>query len=450
LAAGHAGLAYGSAFALQEQSGSGLGNAFAGGAAVAEDAATIFTNPAGMSRLAGMQAVAVGSLICLETKFGNNGSLPAALQTLGGDGGDAGGCSGVPAMYFALPINQQWSAGIGVNAPFGLKTEYDSDWIGRFQGVKSKIETINVNPAVSFKVSDMVSIGGGANYQHLKAELTSRANYAGAIFQAAAIGQVPPAASAPIVAAYAGAQSDVKITGNDGSWGWNIGVLVNVDPQTRFGASYRSKIKYDVSGSAEFSNPPVPALPPSLAPIAGALSNAINSGRLANGDIKISIELPDTGNVSFFRQIDSKWDVMADLQYTGWSTVQNLTVVRSTGALLLNTPENFRDTWRASVGANYHYNDQWMFRGGLAFDQSPVRDAQRTPRLPDNDRTWISFGAQYKFSPQLLLDAGYTYIFVKDPGINQNAGDTPTFGLISGTYKSNVNIVAVQATYTFK
>jgi long-chain fatty acid transport protein len=404
-----------------------------------------------MSRLPGMQAVVAGSLICLESKFSDNGSQPAsALQALGGNGGDAGSCAVVPALYFAVPINNQWSAGIGVNAPFGLKTEYDSDWIGRFQAIKSKIETINVNPAVSFKASDMVTIGGGANYQHIKAELTSRANYAGAIAQAAAIGQVPPAAAGPIVAAYAGAQSDVKITGNDGAWGWNVGVLVNVDPQTRFGASYRSTIKYNVSGSAEFFNPPVPALPASLAPTAGALSSALNSTRLANGDVNVALKVPDTANVSIFRQIDSKWDVMGDVQYTGWSSVQNLTVVRSTGVVLLNTPENFRDTWRASVGANYHYNDQWMFRGGLAFDQSPVRDAQRTPRLPDNDRTWISIGAQYKFSPQLLLDAGYTYIFVKDPGINQNAGDTPTFGLISGTYKSNVNIVAAQLTYTFK
>jgi long-chain fatty acid transport protein len=453
LAAGHAGFAYGAAFALQEQSGSGLGNAFAGGAAVAEDASTIFTNPAGMSRLTNMQAVVAGSLICPQAKFSDNGSQAAAFQPLGGNGGDAGSCAGVPAMYLASPINQQWSVGIGVNAPFGLATEYDSDWIGRFQAVKSKIETINVNPAVSFKASDMVTIGGGANYQHLKVELTKRVNYAGAIGQAAqlaaAAGQIPAAAIPPILAAYAGAQSDAKITGNDGSWGWNIGVLVNVDPQTRFGASYRSKIKYDVSGSAEFSNPPVPTLPATLAPIAALLSNALNSSRLANGDIKISIELPDTGNVSIFRQIDNKWDVMADVQYTGWSTVQNLTVVRSTGAELLNTPENFRDTWRASVGANYHYSDQWMFRGGLAFDQSPVRDAQRTPSLPDNDRTWISVGAQYKFSPQLVLDAGYTFIFIKDPSMNQNAGSTPTSGLISGTYKNNVNIVAVQATYTF-
>ncbi len=453
LAAGHAGLAYGSAFALQEQSGSGLGNAFAGGAAAADDASTIFTNPAGMSRLPGMQAAAAGSLICPSAKFHNSGSLPATFQSLGGDGGDAGACAGVPALYLAVPVNSQWSAGIGVNAPFGLKTEYDSDWIGRFQAVKSKVETINVNPAVSFKVSDMVSIGGGANYQHIKAELTNRVNYAGAIGQAAAAaaaaGQIPAAAITPILTAYAGAQTDAKVTGNDGAWGWNIGVLVNIDPQTRLGAAYRSKVKYDVSGSAEFSNPAIPALPASLAPVAAALSGAVNNV-LKNGDVKLRLEVPDTANISIFRQLDSRWDVMADAQYTGWDSVQNLTVVRDTGATLSNTPENFRNTWRGSVGANYHYSDQWMFRGGLAYDQSPIRDAQRTPRLPDNNRTWVSFGAQYKFSPQIVIDMGYTYIFIKDSGMNQNAGSTAGSGLISGNYKANVNIAAAQLTYTFK
>src|SRR5450631_1628517 len=198
LAAGHTGLAYGSAFALQEQSGSGLGNAFAGGAASAEDASTIFTNPAGMSRLTNTQAVIAGSLICPSAKFSNSASLPAALQPLGGDGGDAGSCAGVPAAYLAVPINNQWSVGLGVNAPFGLKTEYDSDWLGRFQAVKSKVETLNVNPAVSFKASDMVTIGGGASYQHIRATLSHKVNYAGAIAQAgqqaAAAGQIPAAA----------------------------------------------------------------------------------------------------------------------------------------------------------------------------------------------------------------------------------------------------------------
>jgi long-chain fatty acid transport protein len=453
LAAGHAGLVHGSAFALQEQSGSGLGNAFAGGAASAEDASTVYTNPAGMSRLPNIQAAIAGSLICPSAKFRDSGSQPAAFQPLGGDGGDAGSCAAVPALYLAVPINSQWSLGLGINVPFGLKTEYDPEWIGRYQAVESKLDTINVNPAVSFKVSDMVTIGGGVNYQHIKATLSNKVNYAAAIGQAAqqaaAAGQIPPAAIMPILGAYAGSESDASVTGNDGAWGWNLGVLVNIDPQTRFGASYRSKIKYDVAGSASINNPPVPALPATLAPVAAALANAVN-GVLASGDVTLALEVPDTGNLSLFRQIDSKWDVMGDIQYTGWSSVQNLTVVRSTGAVLSTTPENFRNTWRASVGANYHYTDQWTFRGGLAFDQSPIRDAERTPRLPDNDRTWISVGAQYKFSPQLALDAGYTYIFVKDPDINQNEGSTAANGLVSGTYKNNVNILAAQLTYTFK
>jgi long-chain fatty acid transport protein len=124
--------------------------------------------------------------------------------------------------------------------------------------------------------------------------------------------------------------------------------------------------------------------------------------------------------------------------------------VRTTGVVLSTTPENFRDTYRFSVGANYRYSDNWIFRGGLAYDQSPVRDAERTPRLPDNDRTWIALGVQYKISPQWAVDLAYAYIFIKDAGINQNAGNTAAYGLINGSYNSNVNIFGLQVTYTMK
>jgi long-chain fatty acid transport protein len=449
VAAGHA---LGSAFALQEQSGSGLGNAFAGGAASAEDASTIYSNPAGMSRLPGIQGVVAGSLICPSTKFSDSGSQAAALQPLGGSGGDAGTCVGIPAVYLAVPIDKQWAFGLGVNVPFGLKTNYDSDWLGRFQAIESKVETINVNPALSFKVSDMVTIGGGANWQRIKATLTKNVNYAAAIGQAAqqaaAAGQIQPAVIPPILAGYAGAQSSAKVTGDDTGWGWNVGVLIEPDKQTRIGAAYRSSIKYTVSGSASFNNPPVPALGP-LTPIAALLANGVN-GVLANGDVTLQLKVPESANLSIFRQIDDKWDVMGDIQYTGWSSFQNLTIVRSTGALLSNTVENFRNTWRGAIGANYHYTDQWMFRGGIAHDQSPVNNTDRTPRLPDNDRTWFSVGAQYKFSPQLWMDFGYTFIYIKNPSINQNDTSTAANGLISGNYHSNVNLAALQLTYTFK
>jgi long-chain fatty acid transport protein len=447
------GQAFGSAFALQEQSGSGLGNAFAGGAAAAEDASTVYWNPAGMSRMPGIQAAGAATLVCLSAKFHDSASQPAALQPLGGNGGDAGDCNVVPAAYLVVPVQKQWAFGIGVNVPFGLKTEYDSDWLGRFQAIESKVETYNINPSLSWKPTDNFTIGAGVNYQHLKATLTSDVNYAGAIATAAqtaaAAGLIPPAAVAPVVGAYTGSSSFVKVTGNDNGWGWDIGVLWELDKNTRFGATYRSSIKYTVRGSVDFSNPAIPSsLPPPLVPVATALSNGVNAV-LANGDISLDIKLPSTTNVSFFKAVD-RWDWMADLQFTNWNSVKNLTIVRSTGSVLQNTPENFKNTWRGSIGANYHYSDQWMFRGGLAFDQSPVNNTDRTPRLPDEDRWWFSVGAQYKFNPQTWLDFGYTYINVKNPSINQNEGNTAANGLINGNYKSNVNLAAVQLTYTWK
>jgi len=159
--------------------------------------------------------------------------------------------------------------------------------------------------------------------------------------------------------------------------------------------------------------------------------------------------LPDTANLSLFHRLNDRWDVMADVQYTRWSVFKELRFVRTTGALLSNTPENFDDAWRLSVGTTYHYSDAWSFRGGLAWDQSPVNSADRTPRLPDSDRVWIALGAQYRFNRNLALDAGFVYIPIRSPDIQQNAGSTAASGLIKGSYDANVTILSAQVTYAF-
>src|SRR5512135_1926263 len=204
-----------SAFALLEQS-SGTGNAFAGGAAAAEDATTLFFNPAGMSRLKGKQVTVAGSLISPSAKFTNTGSSGAT----GGNGGDAGSLALVPNTYMVMELEPALHFGLGVFAPFGLQTEYDPTWIGRFQAIKSKIQTVNLNPAVAYQMSDSVSLGIGLNYQHISGELTNAVNF----------GVLGEGAS--------------TITGSDSAWGYNFGALFNVTPDTRIGLSYRSKIKY--------------------------------------------------------------------------------------------------------------------------------------------------------------------------------------------------------------
>jgi long-chain fatty acid transport protein len=446
------GQAHGAAFALQEQSGSQLGNAFAGGAASAEDASTIWSNPAGMSRLTSAQVAAAVHFITPSFRFRNDGSVAAAFQPLGSEGGDAGSVNVAPNLYIAVPINRQWAVGLGINAPFGLVTEYDRDWIGRFQGIKSDVRTINVNPAVSWRVADNFAVGVGIDWQRVDAEFTSMANYSAGIAQAAqqgaAAGLIPAAAVPSILAGTPGLGAFTRVKGNDSAWGWNAGLLWDVTPQTRVGAQYRSAIKYKVAGNVSFDLPGLPALPPALAPVVGQLASAVNA-QLANGGITADIKLPDIANVSVFSRLNDRWDVMGDIQYTHWSVLKDLTFVRTNGTVLASTPENFDDVWRYSVGANYHYNDAWMFRGGLAFDQSPVNTTDRTPRLPDADRTWVSVGAQYAINRNLKADAGFTYIFVKSPDISQNAGSTARNGLIQGHYDTSVTIFSAQLTYSF-
>lgn len=447
-----AGQAQGAAFGLAEQSGSGLGNAFAGGAAAAEDASTLWLNPAGMSRIGSMQAAGALHLVTPSIKFSNDGSAAALNQPLGHNGGDAGSLNLIPNMYLVVPINKQFSFGLAVNAPFGLVTEYGEGWIGRYHGAKSEVKTVNVNPSISWKVNDALALGLGLNYQRIDATFTSAVNYSGALLsaaqQAAAAGQIPAALIPTIAAVTPGLDARSTVEGDDSAWGWNVGVLFNLDDKSRIGAHYRSKIKYHVAGNVHFDKPTLPALPATLAPVVNGLATAVN-GVLADGGVTSNIELPDIANISYFRSLNSKWDVMADAQFTGWSSIPELRFTRTNGSVLQNTPENFRDAWRFSVGANYHHNDQWTFKGGLAYDQTPVKDEFRTPRLPDESRIWFSVGAQYRMNKNLKIDAGFTYITASNASINDSLGGVAAAGLLKGNYDSNVTILSTQLTYSF-
>lgn len=387
------GTAAASGFALIEQSASGLGNAYAGGAASAEDASTVFFNPAGMSRLPGKQVVIAVNAIQPSVKFSGTGT--AAATPAGNLGGDAGSLAFVPNGYFTVELNPRTHIGVGVNAPFGLQTKYDAGWVGRFLAINSKIETINVNPSISYQVNDALSLGVGINFQHIHGELTS----------------------------FAGGAGTASVTGNDSAWGYNLGALYEINPQTRIGVSYRSSISYNLSGGVTFSA--VPAL---------------------NGPVSLAIKTPDLFSLSFFHKLDDKWDVMADASLTGWSVFQQLTVMRLTALPPIpSVKENWKDTWRVSVGANHHYNEQWTARVGVAFDQTPTSDAFRTPRIPDGDRTWLALGGQYKPTKQGAVDFGYAHLFVNSVSVNQ----AQPGGNLVGTYNNSVDIVSVQYTHNF-
>ena len=446
-----AGPALGGGFAQQENSASGLGNAYAGGAAAAEDAATVWTNAAGMAKLGTGQVAGALNLIQPSLKFSDAASQAAAQQPLGNNGGDAGSLNFVPNLYLTMPLDKQWSIGLGINAPFGLVTEYGDGWIGRFQGLKSEIKTINVNPTVSWKASESVALGFGVNFQRIEATFTSNVNYSAALLSAAVASGIAPGSATfnAIAQSTAGLQSNAEVTGSDYGWGWNLGILVDLNTAHRIGAQYRSAIKYTVSGDATFNNPTVPTFVEPLA-------MGVNTQLLYNSGISSQIKLPEIVNLSYFGRLNEQWDLMADVQYTGWGSIQQLTFTRDDGKPLQSTYENFQDAWRFAVGVNYRHDGQWMFRGGLAYDQSPVQDGYRTVRLPDASKTWLALGARYKWNPQLWFDFGAAYIWVRSANVNgigsSNLGLPPSAvqsGLVNGSYDSYTVIVSGQVTYAF-
>ncbi|MFO1217175.1 MAG: outer membrane protein transport protein [Burkholderiaceae bacterium] len=439
-------------FQINETSGSGLGNAFAGGAAEAEDATTLWSNPAGMSRLASRQVAGAIHLVTPSIKFRNDFSAAAAQQSLGNDGGDAGGLNVVPNIYVVMPLGRQWALGLGINAPWGLVTDYDSGWIGRFQADKSDIKTVNINPAASLRVTDALALGFGLNVQRIDATFTNQVNYSAALLQAAAGNGITPGSATynAIAAATPGLESSAHIKGSDWGYGWNIGALWDLGPNRRVGVHYRSAISYTVSGDVSFTNP-TPSVGGALGPTVAALAAGVNGSALFDSGVTAKVKLPPIANLSYFAGIGERWEVMADAQWTGWSTIKDLTFVRANGSTLASTPENFKDVWKLAAGANYRYDGKWLLRGGAAYDQSPVQREYRTPRLPDHHHTWLTAGAQYKFDPSLRLDVGAGYVWVKRAAINKS-GDPPSvlgYGLLNGQYKSNVTILSAQLTANF-
>jgi long-chain fatty acid transport protein len=419
------GSAFGAGFALIEQGVSGLGNAYAGGAAGAEDASTIFFNPAGMTRLQGNEVILGAQIIMPYLKFHNEGSTHvtgAALQ--GGNGDEAGETRVVPNFYYSRKVSDRFTVGIGVNAPFGLATEYDKNWVGRYHAVRSDLMSININPSVAYKVTDQLSVGAGFSAQYIDAELSSAIDFGLAGIKLGIPGLLPQ-------------QNDgfVKLKGDSWGVGYNLGLLYEFTKNTRVGVSYRSRIEHTLEGDADFSGVPTPLSP-----------------GYRDCDIEADVTLPDSLSISFFHQFNPQWMIMADFTWTNWSLFDELRVKFDNPLQADNvTVEKWQDSYRYSLGASYMPDKNWTIRIGTAYDTTAVPSAKyRTPRIPDADRIWAALGVSYRISNMFGFDIGYAHLFINDPEINKTpTGYDLTRGGLKGTYDAHIDIVSAQLTMNF-
>jgi long-chain fatty acid transport protein len=422
--AGLASPAFSAGFALIEQGVSGLGNSYAGAAAVAEDATTIYFNPAGLTRLKGQQAVAGLHMVAPQAEFENKGSTKVTGAPLtGGNGGDGGETGYVPNVYYSANLNNGFSVGLGINAPFGLTTEYDEGWVGRYHALKSELITVNINPTLAYKVNDTISVGAGVSAQYLEAELTNAVDFGLVLFN--------QTGNPAVLATPDGA---VKLEGDSWAYGFNLGMLFEIDENSRIGFAYRTRMQHEVEGTATFTGVPV------------ALQ-----GVFSNTNVVAHTSLPDSASASFYSRFAPKWALLGDLTWTHWQRFKELRFDFANSLPDGVTTENWLDTWRGALGLNYHPTDRIVVRTGLAYDQSAVASsAFRTPRIPDGDRKWVSLGLGYQFTDRVGMDLGYAHLFVNDPSIDKTAtGEDASRGALKGTFDSSVDIASAQLVVKF-
>ncbi len=416
-------------FQITEHSVVGMGRGFAGFGVNHDDASSLHFNPAGMSLL-GEQAQFGLSAINSQSLYEDIGTTQrvfngVGFSTIPGQGNDDdGGVSAViPNTYLVYPYNDSITFGVGIASPFGLATEYDSGWVGRYHGIESSLKTVDINPSVSWQASESLSVGFGVSAQYAEVVL-SRAVY---------------------LAPLSLADGFVELEGNDWSFGWNAGILWQPTVSQRLGISYRSPVKHTIKGERDLQAP---------AGASPAQAAAIGAGKI---DAQSELELPESVYVGYWHQLNPEWALSLGARWTRWSRFDELRISFPGSSNADDvTPEQWHNVWMANIGLDYRWNDRWTFRGGIAYDQSPVPNRElRTVRVPDNDRIWYTLGFSYTPSSQWRWDVAYARLEFKGAEL---ATEIDLFSASPGAFTETLNgnyddasadIVGVQLQYWF-
>ena len=391
-------------FAINEQSVSSMGTAFAGRSSSADDASTVFGNPAGMARIKREQVSGGIALIHAKTDIDNTSG-----SARGSNDGDMVPFIGAPMGYYVKPLDDNWSFGLGLYVPFGLVTDYECSFQGRYHGDRSEVRVITLQPTLSYRVNEQLSIGFGPTINRIDGELTS------------AIDNPVPGAS----------DGKVEIKGDDTALGYNVGVLFEITPQTRFGLTYHSKVDYRLKGDTTVSGP-----------------GFVIGSSAGTYDASLELTTPESVDVSVTHELNADWTLYAGSTWTRWSRLEEIRANnKGVGGLLagnlssISEPQSWHDTWAHAVGAAYKLNPQWTLRAGLAVDQSPTNNTDRSPRIPTGDRTIVSLGTAWSPNDNVTIDLAYSYLMEDDAQIERDD--------YRATYKNTAHGLGAQVTYRF-
>ncbi|HDR1450147.1 TPA: porin [Pasteurella multocida] len=409
-----AGSASAAAFQLAEVSTSGLGRAYAGEAAIADNAAVVATNPALMSLLK-QPEISVGA-IYVDPNINLTSPMPGfAYKNIAPN-------ALVPTVYGVYPINEKFAVGGGLNVNYGLATEFDDKYAGGFLGGKTDLTAINFNLSGAYRVTEKFSVGLGLNAVHAKAKLE---RYAGVALKL----KVPNVAQ---LAALPANTVISKLQGDKWGFGWNAGLVYEFNERNRIGVAYHSQV--DINFKGQYSN----QFPLALAPALSTQGVTATDGKEIPGTLHLP--LPAYWEISGYHKMTDRFAMHYSYKYTQWSKFKELRAKGTDGKTLFSKTEEFRDSSRIALGASYDVTDALTVRTGIAYDESAA-DEHNTISIPDTDRTWFSVGATYRFTPNVSIDAGFAHLKGKKNTFKEEG--------VPFTSKASANLYGLNVNYRF-
>ncbi|MGD9306017.1 MAG: outer membrane protein transport protein [Desulfobacterales bacterium] len=391
-----------------------LGTAAAGRVALAADASTAGTNPAGMTRLERSQMLAAFQGIYIDSRFDTDVSGFG-----GGDGGNAGGFVPSGSLHYVQRVTDDFRLGISTGSYFGLGVDYGDDWAGRYYATEAELLAFGVNPGAGYRVNNWLSVGAG--FSVLWAELEQKA----AVNNSAVPGQAGLS------------DGKLKMEDDDTAFGLNLGILLTPLSSTRFGLTYRSEVDLEFTDVASLSN------------IGPVLQGLLNLSGIASKKVDIDMTIPQAVMLSGYHQLTDRWALLGNIGWQEWSEFgkQDLTL-RSTTSTTFTQDLDYDDTWHFALGAQYRFADAWLWSVGAAYDTSPTDEDTRTPDLPLDRQVRIGTGIQYDWNKDVTVGAAYEYLDAGDAEIDQEGG--PLQGSLKGDYDTNaIHFFAVNLIWKF-
>ncbi|MEL7629228.1 long-chain fatty acid transporter FadL [Pectobacterium aroidearum] len=402
-------------FQLNEYSSSGLGRAFSGEGAVADNAASGSRNPATMTMFD--RPSFSGGVTYINPDIDVQGKNSQLGQDTSAK--NIAPHAWVPNLHFIMPLNEQWAIGASATTNYGLATEFNDNYVAGSIGGKTDLLTSNLNLSAAYRLNQHFSFGLGVN----------------AVYADAKIERTFGERAVPVLGLQPSSQV-AHLEGKEWGYGWNAGILYEVDENNRFGLTYRSKVDIDFSGDYKSDKPSfVPGLPVGT------------NGATVPGNL--TLNLPEMWEASAYHRVAPKWAVHYSLTYTSWSQFQELKATDSNGQTLFRKDESFRDAYRIALGTTYYHDDNWTFRGGIAFDDSPVPADKRSISIPDQDRFWLSAGTTYAFNKDMSVDVGVSYMHGKSVDISEPLNDEPGAYVYNFNSKGKAWLYGVNFNYTF-